>query len=86
MNETATQVTRENIAYTLEYLARLVRDDNSDGLRHVAAMAEIAARRIDTLTAAVAREEYYECPLCGSDFHTQLERGGQECREWQNAN
>ena len=85
MNDTTT-TTRESIALTLRHLADMVISDDSDGMRHTIAITEIVARRMETLRGAIAREEYFECAKCGSDFHTAREIGGQECRELQNAN
>ena len=84
--ETATTATRESIAATFEHLAAVVRRGNSEDVRYVADMAETAARRADILTRAIEREEYFECDTCGSDFHTETQRGGRECREMENAN
>jgi hypothetical protein len=73
---------RERAALALEMYAASMRVADSDDMRRIANdIAELANTIGRQYADMAARAEYYECPICGSDFHTARERNGRECRE-----
>ena len=73
---------RERAALALESYAASMRNADSDDMRRIANDVAELAHTIGRLYADMAaRAEYYDCPLCGTDFHTARERNGRECRE-----
>lgn len=77
---------RESLARLLESVAAEIREGSAATVRENADMLFRMVRGggdFDRLTAAIESAEYYECSLCGTDFHTERERHGRECREWQ---
>ena len=90
MNDTLKQIAegqRERAALALEMYAASMRVADSDDMRRIANdIAELANTIGRQYADMAARAEYYECPICGSDFHTAAQRNGRECREYQNDN
>ena len=85
MNDTIKEISegqRERAALALEAYAASIRNADSDDMRRIAIDVAELAHTIGRLYADMAaRAEYYDCPLCGSDFHTERERNGRTCRE-----
>ena len=85
MNDTLKQISegqRERAALALESYAASMRNADSDDMRRIANdIAELANTIGRQYADMAARAEYYDCPLCGSDFHTARERNGRVCRE-----
>jgi len=80
--------TREHaarVAELLEQCAADIRNAGSDEIRIIGArLYELATRggSFDILAANLQRNEYYECQICDTDFHTESERMGKECRSY----
>lgn len=73
---------RERAALMLESYAAAIRNADSNEMRAIGNnVAELATTIARYYADTAARAEYYECPICGSDFHTERERFGRECRE-----
>ena len=73
---------RERAALALEMYAASIRNADSDDMRRIANdIAELANTIGRQYADMAALAEYYDCPICGSDFHTAAQRNGQECRE-----
>jgi hypothetical protein len=78
-----TERRRETLALTLEALAAQTRNANN------AAAFEAVLNEIESLTRNgyhartvdyMREADYFECDYCGSDWHTEAERGGLDCR------
>jgi hypothetical protein len=63
-------------------MAHELRTGDSEQLALVDYQLEGLSERITALIAGVSRDEYYDCGLCGTDFHTYAKRGGMDCRDY----
>jgi hypothetical protein len=80
---TVAEILAHGIAETLEQFAEELRDNqDSETTRRISGeLADYARGYMRMAAERMARAEYYECPICESDFHTERERNGRECRE-----
>lgn len=78
-----TEQRRETLALTLEALAAQTRNaDTAAALDEVLNEIHLITRNAyHNRTVTLMREaDYFECDNCGSDWHTEAERGGLDCR------